>query len=120
MADPYRLKKSSVPRRWRGKQAIIPEIVSTELKRRCPNWNHLAKELFNVLESIPKASSAVECINSRVGFFRYTKKRFNDDFSNLISVTHNLTPFLDGKRKGKSPAEIEKSKITDNGYFWAF
>jgi hypothetical protein len=107
-------------RRWRGKKVIIPKTVTTDLQRCCPNWEHLSQELFKVLENIPKASSAVECINSRVGFFRYSKKRFNDDFANLISVVHNLTPFLEGKRKGKSPAEIEKVKLPTMDIFKLF
>ncbi len=107
-------------RRWRGKEVIIPESVRTDLQRCCPDWEHLCQELFKVLENIPKASSAVECINSRVGFFRYSKKRFNDDFANLISVVHNLTPFLDGKRKGKSPAEIQNVKLPTLDIFKLF
>ena len=78
-------------RRWRGKEVIIPKTVRTDLKRCYPNWDLLRQELFKVLESIPKASSAVECINNRIGFFRYSKKRFNDHFANLISVVHNLS-----------------------------
>jgi hypothetical protein len=29
---------------------------------------------------------------SRVGFYRYSKRRFNGDFANLIAVWHNLSP----------------------------
>ena len=112
--------EEQAPRRWRGKQVIIPKGVRTDLQRCCPSWDHLCQELFKVLENIPKASSAVECINSRVGFFRYNKKRFNDDFANLISVVHNLTPFLDGKRKGKSPAEIQKVNLPTMDIFDLF
>jgi hypothetical protein len=114
------LWEEQAPRRWRGKEVIIPEKVRIDLNRCCPNWDHLCQKLFKVLESIPKASSAVECINSRVGFFRYSKKRFNNDFANLISVVHNLTPFLDGKRKGKSPAQIEKLKLPSMDIFELF
>ena len=114
------LWEEQAPRRWRGKEVIIPESVRTDLQRCCPDWDNLFKELFKVLENIPKASSAVECINSRVGFFRYSKKRFSDDFANLISVVHNLTPFLDGKRKGKSPAEIQKVKLPTMDLFELF
>jgi len=114
------LWEEQAQRRWRGKEVKIPERVRTDLKRCCLNLDHLCQELFKLLESIPKASSAVECINSRVGFFRYSKKRFNDDFANLISVVHNLTPFLDGKRKGKSPAEIENVTLPTMDIFELF
>jgi hypothetical protein len=114
------LWEEQAPRRWRGKEIIIPKKVRTDLKRCCPNLDSLCQELFKVLKSIPKASSAVECINSRIGFFRYSKKRFNDEFANLISVVHNLTPFLDGIRKGKSPAQIEKVKLPTMDIFELF
>lgn len=99
-------------RRYRGTCVVIPESVEDDLRRCCGNLDEVKRELFSVLESIPRASSSVECINSMIGFFRYGKKRFNDDFINLVSVVHNLSPFLDGKRKGRSPAEIEGVKIS--------
>lgn len=114
------LWEDQAPRRWRGKNVIIPETVRNDLERTCPDLNHLSQVIFKALEGIPKASSAVECINSRIGFFRYSKKRFNDDFANLISVVHNLTPFLDGKRKGKSPAELENAKLPTTDIFELF
>lgn len=98
-------------RRYRGKDVIIPETVEKHLRSCCANLDDIQYELFNILESIPRASSAVECINSIIGFFRYNKKRFNDDFINLVSVVHNISPFLDGKRKGQSPADIENIKL---------
>ena len=37
---------------------LLPGRIKKQ--RCCPNWDYLAKELFKDLESIPKASSAVE------------------------------------------------------------
>jgi hypothetical protein len=107
-------------RRWRGKQVFIPEDIMSSLERCCSNLPQVIADLFEILEDIPRASSAVECINSRIGFFRYSKKRFNDDFANFICVMHNLTPFLDGKRKGKSPAEIEGVALPTTDIFELF
>ena len=107
-------------RRWRGKEVIIPETVKKGLKSICLNLELVRQQLFEELENIPKASSAVECVNSRFGFFRYSKKNFNNDFANLISVGHNLTPFLDGKRKGVSPAELEGIPLANNSLFEVF
>ena len=100
------LWEKQASRRWRGKDVEISEEIRRDLERTCRNFEHVQMEVFRCLEAIPKASSAVECVNSRFGFFRYSKKRFTDDFANLISVVHNMTPFLDGKRKGMSPAQI--------------
>jgi hypothetical protein len=107
-------------RRWRGKPVVLPQSVMASLKRSCTNFDQVCAELFEILEDVPKASSAVECINSRIGFFRYSKKRFSNDFANFICVIHNLTPFLDGKRKGKSPVELEGLKLPTTDLFELF
>ncbi len=108
------------PQRWQGKKVQISEIIRNDLERCCSNLDHVFEKLITVLESQPKASSSVESINSRVGFFRYSKRRFSDDFANLISVVHNMTPFMNGKRKGKSPAEIENVNLPTMDIFELF
>lgn len=112
--------EQQAPRRWRGKAVVVPKNVLAELKQCCQNLEQVMEELFEILEDVPRASSAVECINSRIGFFRYGKKRFNDDFANFICVMHNLTPFLDGKRKGKSPVDIEGITLPTTDIFELF
>ena len=107
-------------RRWRGRSVIIPQDVLADLHRRCPNLDSVRERLFGILENTVKSSSAVECINSRIGFFRYSKKRFSDEFANFICVIHNLTPFLDGKRKGKTPAGIENVPLPTKDIFELF
>ncbi len=107
-------------RRWRGRSVIIPQDVLADLHQRCPNLDSARDRLFGILENTVKSSSAVECINSRIGFFRYSKKRFSDEFANFICVIHNLTPFLDGKRKGKTPAGIENVPLPTKDIFELF
>ena len=107
-------------RRWRGKEVIIPDVVKKDLQNTCQNLNQVQNELFKTLEGVIKTSSSVECVNSRFGFFRYSKKSFSDDFSNLISVVHNMTPFLDGKRKGKSPVQIAGISLPHTNLFDMF
>jgi len=106
--------------RWRGKEVVLPETIEKGLDSICKNLKQVRIKLFEELEGIPKASSAVECVNSKFGFFRYSKKNFNNDFVNLISAVHNLTPFLDGKRKGVSPAELEGMLLADRSLFELF
>ena len=114
------LWEKQAPRRWRGKEVIISEEIRKDLERTCHNFEHVRTGVFKCLDAIPKASSAVECVNSRFGFFRYSKKRFTDDFANLISVVHNMTPFLDGKRKGMSPAQIAGVSLPTMDVFQMF
>lgn len=115
-----RLWEEQAPRRWRGKPVHIPEVVWDNLQQSCSNLDEVRCNLFDILEQTPKSSSAVECVNSRIGFFRYSKKRFNDDFINFVSVIHNLTPFLDGKRRGRTPAQIDGVDLTTNDLFEIF
>ena len=107
-------------RRWRGKAVEIPDGIRLDLERTCYNFEHVRTEVFKCLNAIPKSSSAVECVNSRFGFFRYSKKHFTGDFANLISVIHNMTPFLDGKRKGMSPAQIAEVGLPTMDVFQLF
>lgn len=120
LATLTRLWEQQAHRRWRGRSVIIPQDVLADLHQRCPNLDSVRDRLFGILENTVKSSSAVECINSRIGFFRYSKKRFSDEFANFICVIHNLTPFLDGKRKGKTPAGIENVPLPTKDIFELF
>lgn len=120
LASLTHLWEEQASRRWRGKRINIPEAVWNDLQQSCSNLEEVRGSLFGILEHTHKSSSAVECINSRIGFFRYSKKRFNDDFANFLSVIHNLTPFLDGKRKGKTPAQIEELDLPTSDLFEIF
>lgn len=120
LATLTRLWEQQAHRRWRGKSVIIPDDVLADLHQRCSNLDSVRDRLFGILENIVKSSSAVECINSRIGFFRYSKKRFSDEFANFICVIHNLTPFLDGKRKGQTPADIENVPLPTKDIFELF
>ena len=90
--------------RWRGKDVTIPPQVEQNLAANCSNLSDVIDRLFAILDDIHRASSAVESVNSRIGLYRYNKRRFSGEFADLIAVWHNLTPFKEGKRKGKSPA----------------
>ncbi len=101
-----KLWENQARRRQRGRPVLIPPAVEQELRARCSNLPDVQEQLFCVLDRIHRASSAVECINSRVGFYRYSKRRFSGDFANLIAVRHNLSPFEEGKRAKSCPAKI--------------
>jgi len=104
-------------RRYRAKPVRIPDPIHQQLQSRCANLLDVQRQLFHILEGLHRASSGVECINSRVGFYRYSKRRFNGDFANLIAVWHNLSPFEDGKRAGQSPAQILQIKLPSHDLF---
>ncbi len=115
-----RLWEQQAHRRYRGRPVVIPPPLEQELLTRCRNLPELTRELFALLDSLHRASSAVECINSRVGFYRYSKRRFSTDFANLIAIWHNLTPFEDGKRAHQCPARILGAKLPTYDIFELF
>ena len=106
-----RLWEDQAQRRHRGKPVLIPTPIEEQLQNLCGNLADVKRLLFDVLDHLHRASSGIECINSRVGFYRYSKRRFSADFANLIAVWHNLSPFEDGKRAGQSPAQILNIKL---------
>jgi hypothetical protein len=112
--------EQQAPHRYRGRPVVIPQSIEQDLLTRCRNLPEVKRTLFGLLDSIHRASSAVECINSRVGFYRYSKRRFSTDFANLIAIWHNLTPFEDGKRAHQCPARILGAKLPSYDIFELF
>jgi hypothetical protein len=115
-----RLWEDQAPRRQRGKPVLIPADLQHQLHARCAKLPDLQEQLFRILDHLHRASSGVECINSRVGFYRYSKRRFSADFANLIAIWHNLSPFEDGKRAGRSPAQILEVDLPSYDLFKLF
>jgi hypothetical protein len=115
-----RLWEDQAQRRYRAKPVRIPDPILQKLQSCCANLPEVQRQLFDLLDHLHRASSGVECINSRVGFYRYSKRRFNGDFANFIAVWHNLSPFEDGKRAGESPAQILQIQLPTHDLFDLF
>ena len=120
LAELTRLWEQQASRRWRGKPVLIPPETEAALSAICLSLEQTAMQLFAVLDSLHRASSAVECVNSRIGFYRYSKHRFSADFANLLAIWHNLTPFQEGKRKHRTPAELLGVQLPDSDIFALF
>ena len=106
LATLTKLWEGQAKARWRGKDVKIPDSTMEFLAAQCSNLPEVIDRLFTVLDDIHRASSAVESVNSRIGLYRYNKRRFSDEYADLIAVWHNLMPFKEGKRCGKCPAQI--------------
>ena len=120
LAELTRLWEQQASRRWRGKTVLIPPETEAALSAICHDLGQTTMQLFAVLDGLHRASSAVECINSRIGFYRYSKHRFSADFANLLAIWHNLTPFQEGKRKHRTPAELLGVQLPDSDIFALF
>ena len=63
--------------------------------------------ILRAVDRALRASSYVECVNSRVRPVQVARKRLSEDFIYLLALYHNLKPFGRGSvREGHSPAEL--------------
>jgi len=70
------------------------------------NYSEFKELSFRWLDSIPRASSLVEAVNSLLRpYLNVIKGQLTQPLLNLILYYHNHRPFLGGKRKGKAPLE---------------
>ena len=115
-----RFWEEQAQRRYRSQSVRIPDPIRQQLHACCANLPEVQHQLFLILDQLHRASSGIESINSRVGFYRYSKRRFSADFANLIAVWHNLAPFEDGKRAGQSPAQILQIPLPSHDLFRLF
>lgn len=70
------------------------------------NFEEVYAEISQALENICRSSSLVESFNSQVRICQQNRKQLDNDLLSLVVLKWNTTPFLHGKRKGKSPYEI--------------
>lgn len=70
-------------------------------------YGKLKELIFQELDSIPRASSLVESVNSRIrSYLDSCQGKITQETLNLIMFFHNHHPFSEGRRKGKAPIEI--------------
>lgn len=71
--------------------------------------NHLEPyltALFETLDRVLKASSAVECVNSIFRLGQGAKRHPHPDLVFLLAWLHNTQSFKEGRRKGLTPAQL--------------
>ena len=71
------------------------------------NYKELKEYVFRCLDTIIRASSLVEAVNSLIRPYLNTcKGQITQEMLNLIMFYHNHRKFNHGKRQGKAPVEI--------------
>ena len=76
LATLTKLWEDQAKARWRGDKVKIPPRTEQSLAAQCSNLPEVTERLFTALDEIHRASSAVESVNSRIGLYRYNKRRF--------------------------------------------
>ena len=66
----------------------------------------LVRQVEKVLYTPKRASSLVECFNSKLRTVQYVKKQVSQEYLWLLALKHNIEPFAHGKRQGHSPFEL--------------
>lgn len=80
------------------------------------NFQEVLEKINSFLDNVFRASSLVESWNSQVRIVQQVKKNFGKKFLSLLAMKWNMTPFENGKRKGKSPFEILGAKTLENNW----
>ncbi|MBF0237109.1 MAG: hypothetical protein HQM12_05325 [SAR324 cluster bacterium] len=72
-----------------------------------PNFQNAKTLVFDKLDSVVRASSLIEMVNSILRpFLNQAKGQITQEFLNLIMFYHNHRLYKSGKRKGKAPIEL--------------
>ena len=122
LADQKRFERT-VARHWRLQQALINghhqwraqaaqaqadlnALIAADATR-----DRLAARLLQILDSTPRTSSLIECINGLLKSFLNNRQCFQDQetlqaYLDLFVLWHNMRPYQRGKRQGQSPYQI--------------
>jgi hypothetical protein len=85
-----------------------------------PHLEAYCAAVFEILDGVLRASSAVECINSVIRLRQGAKRHPHVDFVYLLAWLHNTRPFSEGRRKGLTPAELLGVKLPGDGLAMLF
>lgn len=86
------------------KQYLTALVALRYWQKRVENFSQVSSQLFEALEQVVRASSAVECINSILRPYISVKKHLNQGFLALIALYWNMRPIA--QRGGKTPFQL--------------
>jgi hypothetical protein len=69
-------------------------------------FGDLVLKVSKLLYTPLRASSLVECFNSKLRTAQYVKKHVSQEYLWLLALKHDMEPFAHGKRQGHSPFEL--------------
>jgi hypothetical protein len=110
VAEPRTALREALVRLWRLEQrpgtgvgvagAVVQRVVCAKL---ATDWLESYGRVVTVLNTVVRASSAVECVNSVLRMQQARHRGLGQGMLDLKRLYWNCRPFRCGKRKGKSP-----------------
>jgi transposase len=86
-----------------GQGAMVAQLRAVAAAQARPEFGSWCAEVAPVMEKALRASSAIETLNSLWRVYQQVKKSFGTKFAYLVALYHNMRPFSEGPRKGRSP-----------------
>jgi hypothetical protein len=112
-AEPRAELREALVRLWRWEQepragvavgaAVVQRVVCA---RWSANWEQSYARVSQVLRSVVRASSTVECVNSVLRMQQARHRGLGQGMLDLKRLYWNCRPFGAGKRKGKAPYQL--------------
>ncbi len=93
-------------RQLHGRGALVASLREVAAAGAYPEYGSLRAQVAAILDRALRASSAIETLNSLWRVFQQVKKSFGTKFAYLVALYHNMRPFSEGPRKGRTPFEI--------------
>ena len=82
--------------------------------KRIENFAEVARQIYEALDQVVRASSAVECFNSLLRPYLSVKKHVSQGFLALIALYHNTRPLK--QRGNRTPLELAGVDLGDNDW----
>jgi len=108
-------RRSGANRSKRGQQAYVRALCGLgHWSRRIENFAQVQLQVYEALDQVVRASSAVECFNSLLRPYVSVKKHLSQSFLALIALYHNTRPLP--QRGNRSPLELAGVNLGDNDW----
>jgi hypothetical protein len=99
----------------RGQRAYLTALCGLgHWSRRIENFTEVQRQVYEALDQVIRASSAVECFNSVLRPYVSVKKHLSQGFLALIALYHNTHPLP--QRGNQTPLQLAGVDLGDNDW----
>ena len=122
-AEPRKEVREALVEWWRleqkkDKESMVLATVQGQLCRTlAADWQQSYTRVSELLESVVRASSAVECVNSVLRMQQVRHRNLSQGMLDLKRLYWNCRAFEAGKRKGRSPYELLGLKLPTSDWW---
>jgi len=99
----------------KAQSAYLTALVGLQYwSKRIENFADVARQIYEALDQVVRASSAVECFNSLLRPYISVKKHLSQEFLALIALYHNTRPLK--QRGNRTPLELAGVDLGDKDF----